>query len=80
MVNEEYQKMYMLVKLDCDCGGKYARCNLSKHKQTKKHKEWVLSVGGAITKEKYVELRQHLSLRRYEKEDEIFQQDKKTSV
>lgn len=81
MDKEEYQKLYMLCKLDCDCGGKYQRCNLSKHKQTQKHKTWVkYQSGGPITKEEYFRQKQLLSFRKYNEDDIIFQQDKKTST
>ena len=80
MNKEEYSKLYMLCKLDCECGGKYQRCNLTKHKQTQKHRTWVKHIsGGAITKEQYLREKQLLSFRKYDDDDSIFQQDKKTS-
>ncbi len=37
---KEKHKKYILEKIECLCGTKTARCNLSHHKKTKKHQIW----------------------------------------
>jgi len=33
-------KEYILEKVQCGCGTVTARCNMTKHRQTRKHQKW----------------------------------------
>jgi len=38
---KEYHKKYMMEKVPCACGTVTARNNMSHHRKTKKHQEWL---------------------------------------
>lgn len=37
----ERHKEYILTKVECGCGTITARCNMSHHRKTKKHQNWI---------------------------------------
>ena len=49
MVSEESKenhRIYMLTKVKCPCGVVTARSNMSKHRKTNKHQDWIEKNGG----------------------------------
>jgi hypothetical protein len=66
MVIESNKKLYtyMCEKVTCPCGSKTSRSNMTTHRRSNKHQNWVEQQGGALSDEDIIKLKALLSSRK----------------